>query len=114
MADHTDSSLSRAPSTAPRRRSHPRADTQKEQVRARLRRIEGQVRGIERMVDEDRYCVDVLVQISAIQESLRKVGEVLLRDHLDHCVAGAIGSGDHARGAEISRELADLFTKYVR
>ena len=58
-----------------------------------LKRIEGQVRGIQRMVDENRYCMDVLTQISAIHESLRKVSEALLRDHLDHCVTNAIDSG---------------------
>lgn len=88
--------------------------TKKSAVQARLKRIEGQVRGIQRMVDEDRYCVDVLVQVSAIHESLRKVSEILLRDHLNHCVTHAVHSDDPARRAEIYDELADLFNKYAR
>jgi DNA-binding FrmR family transcriptional regulator len=95
-------------------RAHPRDDRQKQLVANRLKRIEGQVRGVQRMVEEDRYCVDVLVQISAIHESLRKVSEVLLRDHLEHCVTGAIESGDSRRAREIYDELADLFNKYAR
>ena len=79
-----------------------------------LKRIEGQVRGIQRMVDENRYCMDVLTQISAINESLRKVSEALLRDHLDHCVTNAIDSGDRREKERIYDELADLFNKYAR
>ena len=70
-------------------------EPERQQVINRLRRIEGQVRGIQRMVDDKRYCVDILTQISAIHESLRKVSETLLREHLDHCVTSAVGSGDH-------------------
>ena len=84
------------------------------QLITRLKRIEGQVRGIQRMVDENRYCIDVLTQISAIHESLRKVSEVLLRDHLDHCVTNAIDSGDTREKERIYDELADLFNKYAR
>ena len=58
----------------------------KSQLQARLRRIEGQVRGIERMVDDDRYCIDVLTQISAIQAALDKVALGLLTDHAEHCI----------------------------
>jgi DNA-binding FrmR family transcriptional regulator len=61
----------------------------KEQLQKRLRRIEGQVRGIEKMVDEDRYCIDVLTQIGAIQAALDKVALGLLDDHAHHCVIGA-------------------------
>src|SRR5436305_9397735 len=67
----------------------------KQSALTRLRRIEGQVRGIQRMVEEERYCADTLVQISAIQESLRAVAQVLLRNHLEHCAADAIGSNDN-------------------
>lgn len=84
------------------------------QVTNRLRRIEGQVRGVQRMVEDERYCVDILTQISAIHESLRKVSEVLLRDHLDHCVTTAISSGDPARRDQIYDELSELFNKYAR
>jgi CsoR family transcriptional regulator, copper-sensing transcriptional repressor len=83
-------------------------------ILARLSRIEGQVRGVQRMVEEDRYCVDVLTQVSAIHESLRKASAVLLRDHLRHCVTTAVTSGDPRRADKIYDELADLFHKYAR
>ena len=63
-------------------------------VIARLKRIEGQVGGLIRMVDKDRYCVDVLTQINAVRAALHKVEEQILRDHVSHCVAGAFASGD--------------------
>jgi DNA-binding FrmR family transcriptional regulator len=65
----------------------------KEQLLARLRRIEGQVRGIQGMVDDDRYCIDVLTQISAIQAALDKVALGLLDDHARHCVVGGVAEG---------------------
>ncbi|HWV88228.1 MAG TPA: metal-sensitive transcriptional regulator [Capillimicrobium sp.] len=65
----------------------------KEQLQKRLRRIEGQVRGIERMVDEDRYCIDVITQISAVQAALDKVALGLLDQHARHCVVGGHGEG---------------------
>ena len=65
----------------------------KEALGARLRRIEGQVRGIQRMVDEDEYCIDILTQISAASAALRKVAVALLEDHLRHCVADASAHG---------------------
>jgi len=80
----------------------------------RLRRIEGQIRGVEKMVEEQRYCPDVLVQISAVQESLRATAEVLLRDHLRHCVTDAVRSDDPARTEAVYDELTDLFRKYAR
>src|SRR5918995_6043488 len=60
----------------------------------RLRRIEGQVRGLQRMVDEDRYCADILTQISSVQEALRSVGRELVRNHLRHCATAAIRAGE--------------------
>jgi DNA-binding FrmR family transcriptional regulator len=66
----------------------------KEAVRLRLRRIEGQVRGLQRMVDEDAYCIDVLTQISSATRALQGVALLLLDDHLRHCVAGALATGD--------------------
>ena len=84
------------------------------EVVTRLRRIEGQVRGVQRMVEEERYCIDVLTQISAVHESLRKVSERLLRAHLEHCVTSAVASGDPQRARTIYDELADLFNKYAR
>lgn len=88
--------------------------TAKRQLLLRLRRIEGQVRGLQRMVGEERYCPEVMEQISAVQESLRGVGRILLRNHLRHCVAGAIRSGDKARSRRMYDELAALFFKHAR
>jgi DNA-binding FrmR family transcriptional regulator len=68
----------------------------KEKVQNRLRRIEGQVRGLQRMVDEEAYCVDVLTQIASVVSALEKVGTVLLEDHIEHCVREAIESGGEA------------------
>ena len=83
-------------------------------ILSRLKRTEGQVRGVQRMVEENRYCIDVMTQISAIHESLRKVSEILLRDHLEHCVTNAVDSGDKREKERIYDELADLFNKYAR
>ena len=79
----------------------------------RLRRIEGQVRGLQKMVGEDRYCADILTQISSVQEALRGVGRELMRNHLRHCATGAIRSG----GAEADRmydELVELMYTHSR
>lgn len=83
-------------------------------LQARLRRIEGQVRGLQRMVEEGRYCGDVLAQMAAVQSSLRGAGEVLLQRHLRHCMTGAIRAGDVARAEEIYDELTGLFRRYSR
>ena len=83
----------------------------KDVVQKRLRRIEGQVRGIQRMVDEDKYCIDVLTQISAVTSALQAVALELLDDHLGHCVAGALadgGEGAEAKLAEASAAIARL------
>jgi DNA-binding FrmR family transcriptional regulator len=83
----------------------------KEAVQKRLRRIEGQVRGIQRMVDEDTYCIDVLTQISAVTKALQAVALELLDEHLSHCVADAVASGgDEARDkvTEASAAIARL------
>ena len=74
-------------------------------VVARLKRIEGQVGGLLRMVDEDRYCVDVLTQINAVRAALHKVEEQILRDHVSHCVEHAITSGNKADQREKISEL---------
>src|ERR671912_2950233 len=68
----------------------------KELLQKRLRRIEGQVRGLQRMVDEEVYCVDVLTQISSAISALEKVGTILLRDHVEHCVRESIEKGEGA------------------
>ncbi|WP_421738614.1 metal-sensitive transcriptional regulator [Caulobacter sp.] len=71
----------------------------------RLNRIEGQVRGLAKMIDEDRYCIDVVTQISAVQAALRRVEEEILRDHIAHCVEHAIQSGDPDAQREKIAEL---------
>ncbi len=68
----------------------------KEKLRNRLRRIEGQVRGLQRMVDEEVYCVDVLTQVASVVSALEKVGALVLRDHVEHCVRGSIERGEDA------------------
>jgi len=84
--------------------------TTKPQLRTRLRRIEGQVRGIQRMVDEDAYCIDVLTQVSAITKALQAVALSLLDEHLEHCVRDAISSGNDADAkiAEATAAIARL------
>jgi DNA-binding FrmR family transcriptional regulator len=79
----------------------------------RLRRIEGQVRGIQKMVVEDRYCADILTQISSVQEALRGVGRELMRNHLKHCATGAIRSGGTAAD-EMYDEIVDLMYTHNR
>ena len=71
----------------------------------RLNRIEGQVRGLSKMVDEDRYCIDIVTQISAVRAALRRVEEEVLRDHVAHCVEHAISSGNKADQREKITEL---------
>lgn len=80
---------------------------------ARLKRIEGQVRGIAQMVEQDRYCVDVMTQIAAVQQALRGVGREVLRHHLKHCMTEAAGKGEKALDAA-SDELIDLLYKNAR
>jgi DNA-binding FrmR family transcriptional regulator len=73
----------------------------------RLSRIEGQVRGLSKMVDEDRYCIDIVTQIAAVRAALRRVEEEILRDHVSHCVEHAIASGDKAdQRAKIAELMA--------
>ncbi|WJE15103.1 metal-sensing transcriptional repressor [Halobacillus sp. ACCC02827] len=86
------------PENSGKKPAKPRTVQEKDAVVNRLKRIEGQVRGIQKMVEEDRYCVDILIQISAIDKALKKVGHSLLERHTHHCVAGAIknGNGDEA------------------
>jgi len=80
----------------------------------RLKRIEGQVRGLARMVDEDRYCIDVVTQIGAVRAALRKVEEEVLRDHVGHCVEGAIASGNKSEQRRKIAELMDVFGRADR
>ena len=83
----------------------------REELSKRLRRIEGQVRGVGRMVEEDRYCIDVLTQISAIQAALDKVALGLLDDHARHCVVGGAADGDPQ---ELSTELMAAVGRLMR
>ncbi len=85
----------------------------KERNLKRLRRIEGQVRGIQRMVESDRYCADIMMQVSSVQEALRAVGRELMRNHLKHCATSAIRSGE-PEATEMYDELIDLMYKNTR
>ena len=79
----------------------------------RLRRIEGQVRGLQKMVDDDRYCADILMQISSVHEALRSVGRELMRNHLKHCASSAIAAGSDKADAMYD-ELLELMYKHAR
>jgi CsoR family transcriptional regulator, copper-sensing transcriptional repressor len=79
----------------------------------RLRRIEGQVRGLQKMVDDDRYCADILMQISSVHEALRSVGRELMRNHLKHCATTAIAAGSDKADAMYD-ELLELMYKHAR
>jgi CsoR family transcriptional regulator, copper-sensing transcriptional repressor len=80
----------------------------------RLHRIEGQVRGLERMVESDRYCIDILTQISAVNTALESLAFKLLDDHVNHCVADALASGDPKEASEKSRELLQAVQRFAR
>jgi DNA-binding FrmR family transcriptional regulator len=83
-------------------------------VLKRLQRIEGQVRGLSRMVEGDRYCIDVITQISAVRAALRRAEEEILRDHVAHCVDGAIKSGNAAEQRKKVAELMDVLGRAER
>jgi CsoR family transcriptional regulator, copper-sensing transcriptional repressor len=80
----------------------------------RLNRIEGQVRGLARMVDEDRYCIDIVTQVSAVRAALRRLEEEILRDHVAHCVEHAIASGNKADQRKKVEELMDVVSRADR
>ena len=80
----------------------------------RLNRIEGQVRGLARMVEDDRYCVDIVTQIAAVRAALRRVEEEILRDHVAHCVEHAIKSGDKSDQRRKVAELMDVMGRAAR
>jgi len=86
----------------------------KASVQKRLGRIEGQVRGLSKMVDEDRYCIDIVTQISAVRAALRRVEEEVLRDHVAHCVEHAIASGNKADQRENITELMEVISRSDR
>lgn len=83
-------------------------------VLARLKRIEGQIRGLQRMVDEDSYCIDVLTQVSAATKALQSVAVQLMNDHLSHCVAHAVHSGDAAEADRIVVEAGKAIERLVK
>ena len=89
-------------------------DVTKKSVAARLRRIEGQIGGLLGMIEQDRYCVDVLTQISAVRAALHKVESEILRDHVSHCVAGAFASGDAIDQRQKIEELVDTVGRMTK
>ena len=89
-------------------------DVTKTEVTRRLRRIEGQVGGLLRMVEDDRYCVDVLIQINAVRAALHKVEEKILGDHVSHCVAAAFATGEVTDQRHIVEELITTFGRMTR
>ena len=80
---------------------------------ARLRRVEGQIRGLQKMVEDDRYCADILMQIASVHEALRGVGRELMRNHLRHCATHAIRTGDETAEGMYD-ELIDMMYKHAR
>jgi DNA-binding FrmR family transcriptional regulator len=86
----------------------------KRKILNRLRRIEGQVRGLEKMVEEDRYCIDVLTQVGAVMTALESVGLKVLEDHTRHCVAGALASGDEAEARAKTEELIAAVERFSK
>lgn len=94
------------PSTPTRAAAAPGYINRKPRIQARLSRLEGQVRGIHRMVDEERYCIDILTQVNAVKAALDKVAIALLDDHVQHCVADAMRAGDgDAKVSELSAAI---------
>jgi len=83
-------------------------------LKRRLARVEGQVRGIARMLDEERHCVDILTQLAAVHQALRQVARELLATHMESCVEAAFASDDPEEKARVTREIADLMFKYGR
>jgi len=86
----------------------------KTSVTKRLKRIEGQVRGLVRMVEDDRYCIDIVTQLSAVRAALRRAEEEILADHVGHCVEHAIASGNKAEQRRKIAELMDVVTRAER
>lgn len=86
----------------------------KDSCQKRLGRIAGQVRGLSKMVEEDRYCIDIVTQISAVRAALRRVEEEILKDHVSHCVAHAIASGDKVDQRKKISELMDVIGRADR
>ncbi len=98
---------------APARLAHAVDPVHKAEVLRRLRRIEGQVQGLQRMVEGERYCADVLMQITSVQQALSGAGKVLLRNHLEHCITAAIRSGEPRAAKDAHDELIELVHRYT-
>jgi DNA-binding FrmR family transcriptional regulator len=86
----------------------------KEALKKRLHRIEGQVRGIERMVDEDRYCIDILTQVAAVRTALESLSLEVLEDHVNHCVHDALTAGDEKVATTKSKELLAAVQRFAK
>ena len=86
----------------------------KQALVTRLHRIEGQVRGLEKMIEDDRYCIDVLTQIAAVRTALDSVAFRLLQGHVEHCVAGALSSGDAAEAEAKAAELLETVQRFAK
>jgi CsoR family transcriptional regulator, copper-sensing transcriptional repressor len=86
----------------------------KDALKKRLHRIEGQVRGIERMVDEDRYCIDILTQVGAVKTAMERMAFEILNDHVTHCVQDALASGDPNAATKKSEELLAAVERFAK
>ena len=86
----------------------------KDALKKRLHRIEGQVRGIERMVDDDRYCIDILTQVGAVRNALERLGLEILEDHVTHCVGAALASGDPETATRKGEELLAAVERFAK
>ena len=86
----------------------------KDRLKKRLHRIEGQVRGVERMVDDDRYCIDILTQIAAVKTALERAGLEILQDHVNHCVHGALASDDAVCAKQKTEELLAAVERFTK
>lgn len=93
---------------------HDHAGPDRAKLLNRLKRIEGQVRGLTRMLEEGRYCIDVLTQLQAVRAALSKVESEMLKDHLNHCIEGAIVSGDVEEQRRKAAELVELLERTTR
>ena len=101
-------------STTAEEHTHHGYHGQKDALIKRLHRIEGQVRGIERMVAGDRYCIDILTQIGAVSTALESLGFVILDEHVKHCVAGALASGDEGEAQAKAEELLEAVHRFAK
>lgn len=107
MTPETDAPAPCACATDARRAAHV-DDARRQRNLVRLRRIEGQVRGLQKMIEDDRWCADIVAQIASVQEALRGVAKELLRNHLEHCVAATASADPEARAAVLD-EVVDVF-----